>query len=360
MVREPTTGQRMLEMGGLVGETSEGPGMFKGDPALGFQTDVSATMQPTVGPSLAGINLESLKLPQKQYDRLAKLIAEGKTLDQALSGKFGREMEISAQELLTVTESAYGILFGQAAGAGSMMGKMPTEAALRAWRVAATSKYDLPILGAEVLLGATPTDAQMQTAMQIFTRAGAAPDSIAPVFVPGRGIRFGNLAESTLSSDKFKKAVNDVAKVLGGSKTQGRFSTIYVPNDWDTQQYGEGFLGNLLPHAEKLDPLLKEISSTMLTDVDPYMKRTTSVSPLTASRRLTRIREVLKSGEGLQALEALAKKNGLPLLGLLALLGVAPPRYKDETGADTSGGRDSAAGAASPAYAGSMRSLLAR
>ncbi len=84
------------------------------------------------------------------------------------------------------------------------------------------------------------------------------------------------------------------------------------------------------------------------------------MAPLTPSRRLTRIREVLKSGEGLQALEALAKKNGLPLLGLLALLGVAPPRYKDETGVDTSGGRDSAAGDTSHAYTGSMRSLLAR
>jgi hypothetical protein len=335
--------------------------MFKGDPALGYQTALGATTQPVTGPSLAGINLESLKLPQKQHDRLAKLIAEGKTLDQALSGKFGREMEISAQELLTVTESAYGILFGQAAAAGSMMGTMPTEAALRAWRVAATSKYDLPILGAEVLLGATPTNAQMLDAMRIFTQAGATPDSIAPVFLPGRGIRFGNLAESTLSNDQFKKAVNDVAKLLGGSKTKGRFSSIYVSNNWeDTQRYGEAYLGNLLPHAEKLDPLLKEISSTMLTDVDPYMKRTTSVAPLTASRRLTRIREVLASGEGLQALEALAKKNGLPLLGLLALLGVTPPRSTDETGADTSGGRDSATGGTSPAYTGSMRSLLAR
>ena len=35
----------------------------------------------------------------------------------------------------------------------------------------------------------------------------------------------------------------------------------------------------------------------MLTNVDPYMQRTTSVAPLTASRRLTRVREVLKSGE---------------------------------------------------------------
>ena len=84
------------------------------------------------------------------------------------------------------------------------------------------------------------------------------------------------------------------------------------------------------------------------------------MAPLTPSRRLTRIREVLSSGEGLQALEALAKKNGLPLLGLLALLGVAPPRYKDETGADTSDGRDNAAEASNHGYAGSMRSLLAR
>ena len=118
--------------------------------------------------------------------------------------------------------------------------------------------------------------------------------------------------------------------------------------------------GGLLPHAEKLDPLLKEISSTMLTDVDPYMQRTTSAGPLTASRRLTRIREVLKSGEGLQALEALAKQNGLRLLGLLALLGVTPPSSTDETGADTSGSRDNAAEGANPAYTGSMRSLLAR
>ena len=97
-----------------------------------------------------------------------------------------------------------------------------------------------------------------------------------------------------------------------------------------------------------------------LTNVDPYMTRTTSVAPLTPSRRLTRIREVLSSGEGLQALEALAKQNGLPLLGLLALLGVTPPSSTDETGADTSGSHDNAAEGANPAYTGSMRSLLAR
>ena len=94
--------------------------------------------------------------------------------------------------------------------------------------------------------------------------------------------------------------------------------------------------------------------------MDRNTQKTTSAGPLTASRRLTRIREVLKSGEGLQALEALAKKNGLPLLGLLALLGVAPPSSMDETGADISGSRDNAVEGANPAYAGSMRSLLAR
>ena len=189
--------------------SGEGTGVYQGETSPGYQASIVAGHSPVPG--------------------------GGKTHAR------GTEVFPPTMARATRIEGGYAWLHAQDAGAGSRLTEFPTEKEYNAILASEPDIYKRPMRGAELTLNRTPTADEMELADKIMTQAAGANDAVAVVFIPGQGMRLGNLPESKLNLKQFDRATRQVAKALQAPRTNGRFSSFYIDNNWGEKTLGQEY-----------------------------------------------------------------------------------------------------------------------
>jgi hypothetical protein len=229
---------------------------------------------------------------------------------------------------VTRIEGGYAWLHAQDAGAGSRLTKFPTEKEYNAILASEPDIYKRPMRGAEITLGRTPTAAEMQQADKIMTQAAGANDAVAVVFIPGQGMRLGNLPESQLDLKQFDRATRQVAKALQAPRTNGRFSSFYIDNNWGQKTLGQEYWQYLPEPGSGAERELQRQTTLVRKRDATEAVRNPSV---TTNPLIQEIRAVYEKG-GLSAMQAFATKRGLPLTAVLAALGLGAQSQASDGG----------------------------
>ena len=270
--------------------SGEGPGVYQGETSRGYQASIVAGHSPAPGG--------------------------------------GTEVFPPTMARATRIEGGYAWLHSQDAGAGSRLTQFPTEKEYNAIVASEPDIYKRPMRGAELTLGRTPTVAEMQQADAIMTRAAGANDAVAVVFIPGQGLRLGNLPESKLNLKQFDAASRQVAKALQAKRENGRFSSFYIDNDWGQKTLGQEYWQYLPEPGSRAERELQRQTTLVRKRDATEAVRNPSV---TTNPLIQEIRAVYEEG-GLSAMQAFATKRGLPLTAVLAALGVGAQSQASDGG----------------------------
>ena len=228
----------------------------------------------------------------------------------------------------TRIEGGYAWLHAQDAGAGSRLTEFPTEKEYNAILASEPDIYKQPMRGAELTLNRTPTADEMELADKIMTQAAGANDAVAVVFIPGKGIRLGNLPESKLNLKQFDRATRQVARALQAPRKNGRFSSFYIDNNWGEKTLGQEYWQYLPEPGSRAERELQRQTTLVRKRDATEAVRNPSVrtNPL-----IQEIRAVYEKG-GLSAMQAFATKRGLPLTAVLAALGLGAQSQASDGG----------------------------
>jgi len=206
----------------------------------------------------------------------------------------------------------------QDAGAGSRLTRWPTQKELETWIKSEPDEWKHPMRGAELPLGRTPTAAEMQQVDALMTAAaGGQKDKVAVVFIPGKGIRLGNLAKSPLSPKDFDAAATEAAKLFQTKAVRGRFDSFYLSNDWGDKTLGQEFWQYLPESGSRAEQELKrQVAAVASRDAAVL----TANPSITSNPLIQEIRDVYAQG-GIDAMRQFATARGLPLATVLLALG---------------------------------------
>ena len=259
-------------MGGMVGPSIEGPGMFKGATAPGIQTQVPAGSEAVAG--------------------------------------LGREMDAGTRRIMRAAENTHALLTAQDAAAGGMV--LPADKGARrdgARFVFKSGKVD---------------DQQMLDVYRRITQAGGTADSVAQIFTPDGLVLYNIPTEyGGLPDAVFDTLVKDIQKTYGtsGGLLHGRWSGFYDTNNWRTNlgQFGQGYYKQIEPFASRFDVTAPPIAQNMLA-IDQQLQRL-SGGKLTLSTDQAYLRQTI-ANEGWAGLERLAKQFGVPVALLAVALGL--------------------------------------
>ena len=276
--------------------SGEGPGVFQGETSPGYQASIVAGHSPVPG--------------------------GGKTHAR------GTEVFPPTMARATRIEGGYAWLHAQDAGAGSRLTEFPTEKEYNAMIASEPDIYKQPMRGAELTLNRTPTAAEMELADKIMTQAAGANDAVAVVFIPGHGIRLGNLPESQLSLKQFDRATRQVARALQAPRKNGRFSSFYIDNNWGEKTLGQEYWQYLPEPGSSAERELQRQAALVRKRDATEAVRNPSV---TTNPLIQEIRAVYEEG-GLSAMQAFATKRGLPLAAVLAALGLGAQSQASDGG----------------------------
>jgi hypothetical protein len=289
---DPQGRSRMAIKGGIpVGTRSgEGTGVFQGETSPGYQASIVAGHSPAPGG--------------------------------------GTEVFPPTMARATRIEGGYAWLHAQDAGAGSRLTEFPTEKEYNAILASEPDIYKQPMRGAELTLNRTPTADEMELADKIMTQAAGANDAVAVVFIPGKGIRLGNLPESQLDLKQFDRATRQVARVLQSPRKNGRFSSFYIDNNWGEKTLGQEYWQYLPEPGSGAERELQRQAALVRKRDATEAVRNPSV---TTNPLIQEIRAVYEKG-GLSAMQAFATKRGLPLAAVLAALGLGAQSQASDGG----------------------------
>ena len=170
------------------------------------------------------------------------------------------------------------------------------------------------------------------TAESVTENTGAedagANDAVAGGFIPGQGIRLGNLPESKLNLKQFDRASRQVAKALQARRKNGRFSSFYIDNNWGQKTLGQEYWQYLPEPGSRAERELQRQTTLVRKRDATEAVRNPSV---TTNPLIQEIRAVYEKG-GLSAMQAFATKRGLPLTAVLAALGVGAQSQASDGG----------------------------